>query len=75
MPKFRGVSYIRGGTRTSVLSGTLSADLVERVPPLECCCVCLSANVEDKDIGPEIVQTEHHRNSRQHHQLQRQLKL
>ena len=29
--------------RTSVLSGTLSTDLVEREPPLECCCVCLSA--------------------------------
>jgi len=25
------------------LSGTLSTDLVEREPPLECCCMCLSA--------------------------------
>ena len=32
-------------------------------------------NVVDKDTGPEIVRTEHHRNSRQHHQLQQQLRL
>jgi len=30
-------------------------------------------NVEDRDTGPEIARIEHHRNNRQHHQLQQQL--
>ena len=32
-------------------------------------------SVVDKDTGPEIVRTEHHRSSRQHLQLQQQLRL